>query len=282
MDGCPQRRTREAGSLDLVFTAHEGRTVVARDYATAPLAFRVTAPPSSGQNMLAGAVHGRVLTLGGGLLAGQSVRTRITVGHGARASIGTVGATVVHGAETGAVTHQGHRFHVGAGGLLVYLPDETIPCRGARLAQQTEATLEGGAIFLYGEVLTPGRLWHGERFAYHDLQLDLIVTDDRRPLLIDRARFCPAEGTPNAPGRLASHTHLGTLAVFGPHAGPELALALHDLARTCGLTGSASPLYAGGVLLRLLGDTAQDLKAVLRQAVVTSLSLMTTTDPEQR
>lgn len=224
--------------------------------------------------MLAGAVHGRVLTLGGGLLAGQSVQARITVGRGARAYIGTVGATVVHGAEAGAVTHQRQRFHVGAGGLLVYLPDETIPCRGARLAQQTEATLDQGASLLYGEVLTPGRLWHGERFAYHNLQLDLIIRDDRRPLLIDRATFCPAEGTLHALGRLAGHSHLGTLAVFGPHAGPELALALHNLARLCGLTGSASPLYAGGVLLRLLGATAEDLKAVLRQAVTTSLDLM--------
>ena len=282
MDGYPEYRTREAGFLDLAFTAHGGRTVVAREYATVPLAFRVTAPVSSGQHMLAGAVHGRVLALGGGLLAGQSVYTSITVGQGARASIGTVGATVVHGAESGAVTHQSQRFHVGAGGLLVYLPDETIPCRGARLAQQTEATLEGGASLLYGEVLTPGRLWHGERFAYHDLQLDLIISDDRRPLLIDRATFCPAEGTPNAPGRLAGHTHLGTLAVFGPHAGPELALALHNLARSCGLTGSASPLYAGGVLLRLLGDTAQEIKAVLRQAVVTSLDLMAAASAEQR
>jgi len=144
------------------------------------------------------------------------------------------------------------------------------------LAQQTEATLDQGASLLYGEVLTPGRLWHGERFAYHDLQLDLIVRDDRRPLLIDRATFCPAEGTLHALGRLAGHTYLGTLAVFGPHAGPTLALALHDhdLARTWGLTGSASPLYAGGVLLRLLGATAQDLKAVLRRAVTTSLELM--------
>jgi len=166
------------------------------------------------------------------------------------------------------------RFHVGAGGLLVYLPDETVLCRGATLAQQTEATLDQGASLLYGEVLTPGRLWHGERFAYHDPQLDLIVRDDRWPLLIDRATFCPAEGTLHAPGRLAGHTYLGTLAAFGPHAGPELAEALHNLARTRSLTGSASPLYAGGVLLRLLGATAEDLKAVLRQAVVTSLELM--------
>lgn len=280
--GAPDCRTGEAGFLDLALAAHEGRTVVARDYATAPLAFRVTAPPWPGPRMLTGAVHGRVLALGGGLLAGQSVYTSITVGQGARASIGTVGATVVHGAESGAVTHQSHRFHVGAGGLLVYLPDETIPCRGARLAQQTEVTLEGGASLLYGEVLTPGRLWHGERFAYHDLQLDLIVRDDRRPLLIDRATFCPAEGTLHAPGRLAGHTHLGTLAVFGPHAGPALSEALHDLARSYGLTGSASPLYAGGVLLRLLGDTAQEIKAVLRQAVVTSLDLMAAASAEQR
>ena len=70
--------------LDLTFAARDQQTVMTWDQVTAPLAFRATVPVARLSTMLAGAMHGRIMARGGGLLAGQTVEMSMRVGSGSR------------------------------------------------------------------------------------------------------------------------------------------------------------------------------------------------------
>ena len=253
----------QPGTLDVVFGVRDGRTIVVAERAVAPLAFRSRAGVRGHAD---GGASGTILTLGGGVLCGQVLHSDIAVQEGARATVGTVGATLVHGGPSG-VSRQEQRFRVASGGVLAYLPGAMIPCRGACFTQETHATLDPGAAFLYAEVVGPGRLWHGECFAYRRLILHLSVNDRRGPLLLDRLLLEPASFSPSGPGVLGGYTHLGTLAAFGPGTGPDLAARLHHLLLgQQAIIGSASPLARDGVLVRILGSRAHDVAAALGAA----------------
>ena len=66
-------------------------------------------------------------------------------------------------------------FSVGDGALLEYLPDAVIPYAGSRHMQRTEIRLGRGSTLFWWEILAPGRLAAGERFAFERLRVQTEV-----------------------------------------------------------------------------------------------------------
>jgi urease accessory protein len=120
----------------------------------------------------------------GGVLAGDRLSLEVEVVPGAAAQITTTGATRLYRHRTGrADSEHCARFSVGDAALLEYLPDAVIPYAGARHIQRTEIRLGRKATLYWWEVLTPGRLAAGERFAFDRLRLQSEVYAGPLPVL---------------------------------------------------------------------------------------------------
>ena len=131
------------------------------------------------------------------MLAGDRLALDVEVEAGAAAQITTTGATRLYRHRAGAADSEQHsRFSVGDGALLEYLPDAVIPYAGSRHVQRTEIRLGRGSTLFWWEVLAPGRLAAGERFAFERLRVQTEVYAGSRPVLREDYLLEPAAERP--------------------------------------------------------------------------------------
>ena len=154
----------------------------------------------------------------GGIVGGDYLRLKATLGADTRAQLTTTGATRLYrprpGAEEAVLTTD---LHLGKGALLEYLPDPLIPFSGSRALQKTAYALREGATLFSWETVAPGRAARGECFGYERLKLVTDITVCGRPCLLDRMLLEPARWPVGTPGCLGSNAYLVTFLAI--HAG---------------------------------------------------------------
>ena len=195
----------------------------------------------------------------GGVLAGDRLALDVEVQDGAAAQITTTGATRLYRHRPGAAdSEQRTRFLVGDGALLEYLPDPVIPYAGSRHIQRTEIRLGSGSTLFWWEVLAPGRLAAGERFAFEQLRVQTEVYAGLRPVLREDYLLQPQRKDLSATARMFEYSHTASLCAIQEGRQPAFWRALEDrlneLARARTEHGQAiwggSMLASDGVVVR--------------------------------
>jgi urease accessory protein len=250
-------RVGRDGRLHLAFVRRGDRTVLTERRFTLPLQALdpVDLDGSGGATLM-------LLNPTGGVVGGDVLETRVSLGPGARVCLTTPAATRIY-RSAGAPAEQRFTATVAQDAVLEYLPDHLIPSPGARLRQTTEIALDRGATLLLSDAWAVGRLARGERWRFDELDLALTIRDDGKVVLRERSRLCgpPRDGLGGTEG-------LGYVATFVA-AAPDgdrwdaLARDLHQV--LADLQGGArfgvSALGRGGVLARLLCPSAPSLEA---------------------
>lgn len=259
---------RAHGRLRLRFTADaEGRTRLTHRAQEPPLqVVRAFDLPDR-----AALVH--LHNVSGGVLGGDRMETKIEVGTGAQAQVTTAGATRVYRPrQTDERAIQTMDVSVAEGGLLEYLPDPLIPFAGSRLRQETRIALAPGAGLFWWETVAPGRVAHGESFAYDCLELALDLQAEGQMIARERARLEPRLRPLQTPARLGPYGHFCTFylcRVGEPLARwtaleAELSLLAREMSRPGEALWGASALPAHGLSVRGLSRTGRDLPTGLR------------------
>ncbi len=195
----------------------------------------------------------------GGILAGDRLALEVEVKPSAAAQITTTGATRLYRQRAGAAdSEQRARFSVGDGALLEYLPDVVIPYAGSRHLQRTEIQLGRGSTLFWWEVLAPGRLAAGERFAFDRLGIQSEVYAGGRPVLRETYVLEPKRKDLSATVRMSEYSHTASLCIVQEGRPPAFWRALEDrlneMARERTRHGQAiwgaSMLASDGVLVR--------------------------------
>jgi urease accessory protein len=198
----------------------------------------------------------------GGVLAGDRLALEVEVKPGAASQITTTGATRLYRHRAGAKeSEQTNRFTVGDGALLEYLPDVVIPYARSRHSQQTEFRLGRGSALLWWEVLAPGRLASGERFAFEQLRMQNEVYVGSRPVLREDYTLEPQRRDLAATVRMSQYSHTASLCAVQEGRPPSFWKALEDrlnqMAQVRTRSGeavwAASTLISDGVVVRGLG-----------------------------
>ena len=266
-----------AGLADLTFAPRDGRTRLVRSLTRPPLTVGRTLYPDEALRDLA---HLILANPTAGIFAGDRLAIRVRVLAGGRAHLTTQAATRLHpmprqptGAQSSprAATQRIHLL-VEPGAALEWLPDPTIPFRGARFSQATTLTVAPGGTLIYSDVLTPGRVAMGESLAYTRLQNHLHVqTPDGRPLYREAFSLLPGHRSPLGRALLGPQAAtLGTLLVVTDALNPEtLRDALRaEIADHGGgeVRWGVALLPAGGVCIKSLGENTQQVEGLLRAA----------------
>jgi urease accessory protein len=195
------------GRLELGFEPRGGRTVLAHRRRLGPLTLQRPFYPGDG------ACHLYLLHPPGGVVGGDRLEIDVAVGEGAHALVTAPGAAKYYrsaGAE--AVLEQ--RLRIANGGMLEWLPHESIFFPGAHVRQRTRVELTGGARFLGWEIQGLGRPVIAERFASGTADLGLTILRDGRPLLSERLRLA-AEADLDAPSGLRGYPVSAALIATG-------------------------------------------------------------------
>ncbi|MEA2226529.1 MAG: urease accessory protein [Solirubrobacteraceae bacterium] len=163
--------------------------------------------------------------------------------------------------RTREVVRMHHRFRLGAGAHLTYLPWLTIPFPGSRAAVAHDVELAPGASFTAWDTMAVGRVARGERFALHELEARWRVCRDGEPLLDDRLRLRGADPV-LAAAAFGGRTHLASVIVAGPD---ELVLPIElvrGMVADLDLVGVSRPVD-DVLVVRALADSAERLEQAL-------------------
>lgn len=186
------------------------RTVLSSARASSPLKF---VAPSFGDRSSTAMC---LVTLGGGLVDGDSIDVDVTVEPGATLVLFTQATTkVFRGASRQSLRAQVH-------GTLVWLPDPVACFRGARYTQDVDVTLhgEGSCVLLDG--FTSGRAAFGDRWAFDALTtrttISLANLGADRAIVRDALRLDVRDG--DVSERMDRFEAMATLFVVGPRVRP--------------------------------------------------------------
>ena len=219
-----------------------------------------------------GSVLVHLHNVSGGVLAGDRLALDIEVEGGAAAQITTTGATRLYRHRAGAAdSEHSVRISVGEAGLLEYLPDAIIPYAGARYTQRTEIRLAPHAALFWWEVLAPGRLAAGERFAFDRLRLESRVSSGTRPLLRENFIIEPAERPLAVTARMRQYAWTASFCACQEGRPPAFWRAMEDQlnesakerTRTGEVIWGASMLACDGIIVRGLSTSSRFIQASL-------------------
>ena len=247
----------KCGVLALEFEARDGRTRLTHRYQQPPLQIMRPLYFDPARPDLATVM---IMQMGGGMVQGDRYRIDVTCHEGAAAHLTTQSANKLYRCEEGYVTHI-VRITAGAGSIVEYLPDPTIPYAGARFFQHTELTIDPSATVIVGEVTVAGRTARGELHAYDAYVAQLHARNlDGRLLVADTFKSIPGLLAPNSLAQFGSFAAFGVLMVF---AGQASLASLCDALRAalandhgeagCVLTGVSELPNDAGVCVRILG-----------------------------
>lgn len=238
------------GLLHAEFDARGGRTVLARLATRPPLqALRPLYPLNVG-----GPAELQVATLGPGLMGGDHHQIEVAAGAGTRVQVTTQSATRLLPVRGGLPAVAEVRLLVDDGACLTWRPLPTILQAEAAYQQTIDVTVAEGATAFVWDVLVPGRLARGERFAFAELDARLRVrSTERRTLVAERLRCRPGEDDPRSPAAMPEpDVVLGSLWVLAP--GCPIALPEVELEPNTGLTELPN---GAGLHIRTVAPTAQ-------------------------
>lgn len=143
-----------------------------------------------------------------GILSGDRLESDVAVGPGAAVLLTTPSASRVFCMRADAASATSlQKFTIAPGGWLEVLPEPLVPHRGSRFHQRTVLDVAPGGAAFYADLLFPGRIAHGETWAWDRLILELEIRSGSALLLRERL------------DQTADHLHaLATLARAGESA----------------------------------------------------------------
>jgi urease accessory protein len=246
---------RHHGRLALELVCDQDRTIIARQASHPPLQIFGLQYASDGADP-----YLQIVNPCGGLFAGDTAEIDATLHPGARLYLTTQAATKIYPAEPGVVTRQRIRLHVASGAILEYVPLPLLPFAQARYSQEMTIRVEPGGVCLVAEVLAPGRMARGERFAYQMVRSRVEGWLGQHLALFDQLILEPQRRSSQGLALLDGRLYLGTLYVLTTQSFETIIPAWNrQLAQRCGETIGITALAHGGLMVRCLGDTGQEV-----------------------
>lgn len=248
-------------TLELGLAARDGITRLTRARHRGPLRVQRPFYPEGRP----GACHLYLLHPPGGLVSGDALSIEVGVGEGAHGLLTTPAANKLYRADShGVAWQQQTRLSAADGGVLEWLPQETLAFDGSRGIQSTTLELVGSARSLGWEVLALGRPASELPYVSGRIEQRFRLTRDGRPLWLERQPLDPAH--PRFTGRWGQGgaSVQATLWAVGLDDEPEAIEALRESLPDS--TRWAVTVRHGVLLLRYLGFDRNEAWALCEAA----------------
>ena len=246
-----------AGHGIVEFERVVGRTALVRSLASSPL--RLLAPRRPGNCAWLTSA-----TLGGGLLAGDSIHLDINAGADCSAVIGTQASTKIYCSPAKLASRQQLHARVGDASLLVLAPDPVTCFADSIYEQRQRFDLMPSSSLVVVDWITSGRWARGERWAMTRcwLRTDIFVAG--RQILRDAIRL---DGSHAA--RMGRFNCWASVIVWGDRLSGAIdqtlqAVAAQEVPARADLIFSAGPI-PGGMLLRIAGRSTEQVLRFFRR-----------------
>jgi urease accessory protein len=254
-------------TLRLEQNTENSKTVVKEQYSKVPL---FTQRALYLEESLPSMAYMYIISPSGGILQGDRYRMDITLRNNARAHITTQGATRIYRMEKNYAT-QIVNIIVDDGCYFEFIPDQIIPYRNSRFYQTVSLRIHDNATMMYAEMIVPGRVASGESFEYDICYMKALAKNQNNVLrFIDVAVLEPKKRSLNILGILGKFSVVGNMYIltktkYVSELRTEINSVLQNFSN---ISGGATVLPGdSGVLIRILGEVAQDIRAAMYEII---------------
>jgi len=250
----PDRVGRD-GFLRLRFAQRGQDTILAQSRFSLPLQ---TLTPLT---LADGAAYLMLLNPTGGVLGGDHLVTEIVQETETHVCLSTPSATRIYRTlERPSILETVIR--VGEGATLEYFPDHVIPHEGSALHQSLRVEMAEGSRAIVFDSMASGRVAHGERWKFREMDSRVEVFSSGRPTYINRAKIFPALQRPDRAGWMEEFDYMGSVGFFADQysSWKEFCVAMNEeLNAVPNVKGAASLLARNGCMARFLARSASDM-----------------------
>ena len=254
-------------TLGLEGDLERGKTVVKEQYSKVPL---FTQRALYLEESIPSMAYIYIISPSGGILQGDRYRMDIKLKNNAYSHITTQGATRVYRMENNFAT-QIVNVVVDDGCYFEFVPDQIIPYRNSRFYQTVNLNVHDNATMVYSEIIVPGRVASGESFEYDICYMKALAKNQKgRIRFIDIAILEPKKRNLKTLGILGNFDVVGsmyilTMAKYVAELNEEINSSVQKFFK---ISGGATILpYNSGVLVRMLGSVASDLRNAMYEVI---------------
>jgi len=208
--------------------------------------------------------HAIVLHPPSGIAGGDELEIDVRVEADTHALLTTPGAGKWY-RSAGPRASQALQFQVAAGGMLEWLPQETIIFDGALADMTTRINLAPDARFLGWDILCLGRRASGEQFAQGDLHLTTRMTLADHPVWLERGRIQGGSALLHSPAGLAGFSVSGTLLASAQAIDTSLVAACREITPMETAAQAGITCLPGLMVARYLGHSSEAARAWFTQ-----------------
>jgi urease accessory protein len=248
-------RVGRDGFLRLRFARSGACTILAQSRFSLPL--QILTPLT----LAGGASYLMLLNPTGGVLGGDHLTTEIVQETGTHVCLTTPSATRIYRTlDEPAILETVIR--VGENAILEYFPDHIIPHTNSAVRQSLRVEMTAGSRAILFDSMASGRVAHGERWKFREMDSRTDVFSCNRPVYINRTKILPTLHPPDRLGWMEDFDYLGTVGFFadGFSNWKEFCSHLNDLLSAIPkIRGAASMLARNGCAVRFLAHSASDM-----------------------
>lgn len=202
-----------------------------------------------------------LIHVGGGYVDGDSYKTEVVVGEGAKLALTTQASTKIYKSLRFGV-RQETDYVLKANSELFVKQDPLIPYKDAIFTQQTNVYMESTSIFYYTDIITPGWSEDGKLFQYKKLVSKMKIFINGELQVFDHQLLNPGENLQQLM-QLEGYSHLGTLFMIHPKVDEQLIgkirTTLHSVANS---RYGISSLSGNGLSIRILALSTPDIESI--------------------
>lgn len=258
--------------LELGKDSDTGKTVIRKQYSRVPL---LTQRALYLEETLPAMAYVYIVSPSGGILQGDRYQIDITLGNNTFAHVTTQGATRIYKMEKNYAS-QIVNIRLEDESYFEYIPDQIIPFRNSRFYQEVNLNVHVNATMVYSEVIVPGRVASGEEFEY---DICYIKTVGRNHLgkarFIDTVKLEPKNENLRAGGILGNFKVVGTTYIVTKESYvKDLQYEISEQIKSVDsrgrrkISGGTSVLPSRqGIIIRILGNSAEDVKKIMFDVV---------------
>ena len=250
----PERVGRD-GFLRLRFARSGESTILAQSRFSLPLQALTPLTLADGASYL------MLLNPTGGVLGGDHLTTHIAQEAGTHVCLTTPSATRIYQTlEQPAIVETTIQLQEGA--MLEYFPDHVIPHAGSALRQFLRVEMARGARAILLDSMACGRVAHGERWKFTEMDSRTEVYSRGRAIFLNRTKIVPETMQPGRLGLMEEFDYITCVSVFadGFERWMELCAAMNaEIESAPDIRGSATTLSHGGCVARFLARSASDM-----------------------
>ncbi len=250
----------QVSKLDLLAVRKGDKTILQDVSFTAP--FKIMRPFYEKKDLMTV----MLLTASAGIMAGDVQQFHIHVAENARMEFVSQAYEKIHRMEEGCALRE-TTLELDPHACLYYTPLPVIPFQDSDFRSRLEVRLtDESSEFILTEVLSCGRVAHGERFGYHRFHNRISVYQGDRLVYMDNTRFDPCLMDMEGFGMYEGFTHLANLLICNQARSEAwMDQVRHLLDAREDLEGGVTKTAAGYLAVRILGRSGDSLTKIMEQ-----------------